>query len=72
MSRRIAAAAVSLVVLFCLGAGAGAAGPVLSDRSFYVRALGSRCLDFGGQSSWAVGSPVFIYGCNGTIARRSG
>jgi hypothetical protein len=70
MSRRIAAAAVSLVVLFCLGAGAGAAGPVLSDRSFYVRALGSRCLDFGGQSSWAVGSPVFIYGCNGTIAQQ--
>ncbi len=39
-------------------------------RNFFVHALGSRCLDFGGQASWAVGSAVVLYGCNGSVAQQ--
>lgn len=39
-------------------------------RPFFVHALGSRCLDFGGQASWAVGSAVILYGCNGSVAQQ--
>lgn len=42
----------------------------LVDRAFFVRALGSRCLDFGGEGGWRVGAPVFIYSCNGSEAQR--
>jgi hypothetical protein len=45
-------------------------GETLSDRDFYVHDLGHRCLDFGGQDSWALGAPVFIYSCNGTVAQQ--
>jgi hypothetical protein len=45
-------------------------GETLSDRNFYVRDLGHRCLDFGGRDWWALGAPVFIYSCNGTIAQQ--
>jgi hypothetical protein len=47
-------------------------GPTtLSDRgSFYVHDLGHRCLDFGGPDRWALGAPVFIYSCNGTVAQQ--
>ena len=41
-----------------------------SDRTFYVQGLGDRCLDFGGQAWWAVGAPVIIYNCNGTVAQQ--
>lgn len=40
------------------------------DREFFVHTLGKRCLDFGGEGSWRVGAPVFIYTCNGSVAQR--
>ena len=43
---------------------------VLADRPFYVRSLGHRCLDFGGEAFWAVGAPVFVYDCNGSVAQQ--
>jgi hypothetical protein len=39
-------------------------------NSYYVRTLGSRCLDFGGQAWWTVGAPVSLYTCNGTVAQQ--
>ena len=45
-------------------------GKGLSDRSFYVHDLGHRCVDFGGRAFWKLGSPVYIFGCNGTDAQR--
>jgi FG-GAP-like repeat len=44
--------------------------PVPGDRAFYVKSLGNRCLDFGGEAFWAVGAPVFIYGCNRSVAQQ--
>jgi hypothetical protein len=44
-------------------------GP-LTDGSFYIYDLGHRCVDFGAEVSWNVGSPVYIYSCNGTIAQQ--
>jgi hypothetical protein len=44
--------------------------PGLADRSFYVRSLGHRCLDFGGEAFWVVGGPVFVYDCNGSVAQQ--
>jgi hypothetical protein len=44
--------------------------PALSDRTFYIHGLGHRCLDFGAQASWATANPVYIYGCNGTVAQQ--
>jgi len=41
-----------------------------SDRPFYIHALGRRCVDFGGEAGWAVGNPVYIYECNGTVAQQ--
>ena len=35
-------------------------GPTLVDKPFYFRGLGNRCIDFGGQAYWKVGSPVTI------------
>jgi FG-GAP-like repeat len=40
------------------------------NRPFYVHGLGNRCLDFGGQEWWTPGAPVFIYGCNKTVAQQ--
>jgi hypothetical protein len=45
-------------------------GAPLSDRTFFIHDIGHRCLDFGAQASWAAGSPVYIYSCNGTIAQQ--
>src|SRR5512144_2244391 len=45
-------------------------GAPLSDRAFFVRDIGHRCVDFGAQASWAVASPVYIYSCNGTVAQQ--
>jgi hypothetical protein len=42
----------------------------LSDRTFFIHDIGHRCLDFGGEASWAVSGPVYIYSCNGTIAQQ--
>jgi hypothetical protein len=44
--------------------------PVLVDRPFYVRSLGRRCFDFGGEAFWAIGGPVFLYDCNGSLAQH--
>src|SRR5262249_403071 len=44
--------------------------PQLSDRAFTFRGLGNRCWDFGGQQWWAVGVPVYLYTCNGTVAQQ--
>lgn len=41
----------------------------ISRSFFYVRNYGGKCLDFGPPPQVA-GSPVFIYGCNGTEAQR--
>jgi hypothetical protein len=48
----------------------GPPAPTFADNTFTVRALGNRCVDFGGQAFWAVGAPVMIYGCNGTVAQQ--
>lgn len=48
----------------------GGGGETFFDQSFYIRALGARCLDFGAQASWAVGGPVIIHSCNGTVAQQ--
>ena len=45
-------------------------GPTLADRAYYFESLGSRCFDFGGQAYWALGGPVMIYTCNGTVAQQ--
>lgn len=45
-------------------------GPVYFDSSFYLRGLGNRCWDFGGQAYWAVGGPVFLYSCNSSVAQQ--
>lgn len=45
-------------------------GPLLSDRTFAFRGLGNRCWDFGGEQWWAVGVPVYLYTCNGTVAQQ--
>lgn len=42
----------------------------LTDREFYIHDLGHRCVDVGPEASWAVGSPVYIFSCNGTAAQR--
>src|SRR5262249_52172694 len=42
------------------------------DREFWVKGLGNRCFDFGGEGAWAVGAPVYLYGCNGSVAQRVG
>ena len=38
-------------------------------KTFYIRSYGGKCLDFGAPPQVS-GSPVFIYGCNGTIAQH--
>jgi hypothetical protein len=40
------------------------------DALFYIKALGGRCLDFGGRTYWAIGAPVYTYRCNGTVAQQ--
>jgi hypothetical protein len=40
------------------------------DALFYIKALGDRCLDFGGQAYWTIGAPVYTYRCNGTVAQQ--
>src|SRR4051794_36228263 len=36
---------------------------------FFIRSYGGKCLDFGAPPQ-VVGGPVFIYGCNNTIAQQ--
>jgi hypothetical protein len=45
-------------------------GDPFRDALFYIKALGDRCLDFGGQAYWAIGAPVYTYRCNGTVAQQ--
>jgi hypothetical protein len=44
--------------------------PSSFDRAFTFRGLGTRCWDFGGEAWWAVGAPVYLYSCNGSIAQH--
>ena len=44
-------------------------GYSLAPVTFEVRGLAGKCLDFGAAPQVA-GSPVFLYGCNGTIAQQ--
>jgi len=39
------------------------------SHTFTVQSYGGKCLDFGAPPQ-VTGSPVFIYGCNGTIAQQ--
>ena len=41
-----------------------------TDAAFYIHDLGHRCWDFGAEASWAIGSPVYTYSCNGTVAQQ--
>jgi hypothetical protein len=41
-----------------------------TDSAFYIHDLGHRCWDFGAEASWAVGKPVYIYSCNGSVAQQ--
>ncbi len=41
-----------------------------TDSAFYIHDLGHRCWDFGAEASWAVGNPVYIYSCNGSVAQQ--
>jgi FG-GAP-like repeat len=43
-----------------------------ADRTFYVRALGRMCLDFGGEASWHTGASVTLYQCNSSVAQQIG
>jgi hypothetical protein len=45
-------------------------GKPLFDQRFFFHDLGHRCVDFGGRAFWKLGSPVYIFGCNGTDAQR--
>ena len=60
---------VAPLILFALASSSSQAQDLV-DTEFYVHALGNRCLDFGGEASWAIGHPVFIYPCNRTVAQR--
>lgn len=42
---------------------------VTAQRMFYARNYGGKCLDFGAPPQVS-GSPVYLYGCNGTIAQQ--
>ncbi len=42
---------------------------VTPQRMFYARNYGGKCLDFGAPPQVS-GSPVYLYGCNGTIAQQ--
>ena len=39
------------------------------QRMFYARNYGGKCLDFGAPPQ-VTGGPVYLYGCNGTIAQQ--
>jgi hypothetical protein len=41
-----------------------------ADGAFYFHDLGHRCVDFGGHAFWRLGTPVYIYSCNGTAAQQ--
>jgi hypothetical protein len=44
--------------------------PGPSDKAFYIKPLGGRCVDFGGEAFWRAGAPVFVHGCNGSAAQH--
>jgi hypothetical protein len=50
--------------------GANESTPPTSNRLFVIRSLGNRCVDVGGEQWWAVGAPVYIYPCNGSLAQQ--
>jgi hypothetical protein len=64
---------ILLLVIFLGGAPVAAPAPPpgpLTDGDFFIHDLGHRCLDFGADAGWKVGGPVYIYGCNGTVAQQ--
>jgi len=42
----------------------------LVNADFIVTGLARKCIDFGGDAYQAVGTPVFLYGCNGSTAQK--
>jgi hypothetical protein len=71
MPMRRQATLLGSIAAIALTAGPSSAQPASPfDREFYFRMLGNRCLDFGGEAFWALGGPVIIYQCNGTVAQR--
>ena len=52
------------------GGGAVALDPITVDASFTVTGLANKCVDFGGEAYQAIGSPVMLYACNGTVAQK--
>lgn len=48
----------------------GATPGPLSDQTFFVKALGSRCIDVGQRGAWAVGAPVFINDCDQSVGQQ--
>ena len=53
------------------GSGGATTGGIRpTDHAFFIHDLGHRCWDFGAEASWAVGNPVFINSCNGTVAQQ--
>jgi len=52
------------------GENTGQATSALVNANFRVIGLGGKCVDVGGDAYQAVGSPVFMYPCNGTTAQR--
>jgi len=67
--RKLAAACAGFLALMS-NAGSRAQPQPAFDREFYFKMLGNRCLDFGGEAYWSIGSPVFVYTCNGSVAQR--
>jgi len=65
-SRAIPSAAFAALLLFSIAAQTPSTLP-----TFYAKSYGGRCLDFGAPPQ-VVGSPVFIYDCNRTVAQQVG
>ncbi len=48
----------------------GQTSSALVNADFIVTGLARKCLDFGGDAYQAVGTPVYLYGCNGSTAQK--
>ena len=40
------------------------------NAEFFIQAVGNRCIDFGGEASWALGGHVYIHSCNSSAAQK--
>lgn len=52
------------------GESTGQVSSALVDAKFTVTGLARKCVDVGGDAYQTIGSPVFLYGCNGTSAQK--